>query len=106
MSIIPNVIGAFIAVTKGLLKGLKDLEVEGEWRPSKLQRYWERQVYSEESWRLEETCGHSNSSKWSSAKADVKNSQGVNNNRNNTDDNIEKSLDLVRGTCGWRLNKK
>ena len=51
VTIILIVIGAFGTVTKGLLKGLED-----EWRPSKLQHYWERSEYWEESWRLEETC--------------------------------------------------
>ena len=36
MIIIPNVIGAFGTVTKGLLKGLEDLEVGERGRPSKL----------------------------------------------------------------------
>ena len=35
MTIIPVVIGAFGTVIKGLLKGLEDLEVADEWRPSK-----------------------------------------------------------------------
>ena len=34
MTIIPIAIGAFGTVTKGLLKGLEDLEVAAEWRPS------------------------------------------------------------------------
>ena len=33
------VIGVFGTVTKGLLKGLEDLEVGAEWRPSKQQHY-------------------------------------------------------------------
>ena len=70
VTIVPIVIGAFSTVTKGLLKGL-----ENKWRPSKLLHYWERPEYGEESWRLEETCFHSNSSERSSANADVKNSQ-------------------------------
>ena len=36
-----------------------------------------------DTWRLEVTCRHSNFSEKSSANADVKNSQGVNNNNNN-----------------------
>ena len=39
VTIIPIVIGAFGTVTKGLLKGLEDLEVGREWRPSKQQHY-------------------------------------------------------------------
>ena len=45
-----------------------------EWRPSKLQHSWERPEYWEESWRLEKTCCHSNSSERPSALADIKNS--------------------------------
>ena len=54
-----------------------------ECRPSKRPHYWKRPEYWEESWRLEETCCHSNSSEKPSAKADAKNSKGVNNNNNN-----------------------
>ena len=72
VTIKPNVIGAFGTVTKGLLKGLEDLEVGG-----RVEHYWGRPKYWEESWRLEETCCHSNSSERPSAKTDVKNSQGV-----------------------------
>ena len=43
MTIIPIVIGTFGTVTKGLLKGLEDLEQ---------QHYWKRTEYWEESWRL------------------------------------------------------
>ena len=72
-------IGTFGTITKGLLKGLEDLEVGGRVEKSKLQRYWERPEYWEELWRLEETCCHLNSSERPSAKTNVKNSQGVNN---------------------------
>ena len=34
-TIIPNIIGGLGTVTKGLLKGLEDLEVGNVWRPSK-----------------------------------------------------------------------
>ena len=54
-----------------------------EWRPSKLQHYWEQPEYWEESWGLEETCCHSNSSERPPANAVVKNSKGVNNNNDN-----------------------
>ena len=66
VTIVPIVIGTFGTVTKGLLKAL-------EWGPSKRQHYWKRPEYCEESWRLEETCCHSNSSEKPSANADVKN---------------------------------
>ena len=55
-------------------------KLEDEWRLSKLQHYWERLEYWEESWRLEETCCHSNFCGKLSAGADVKNSKGMNNN--------------------------
>ena len=42
-----------------------------EWRPSKLQHYWERPEYLEDSRRLEETCGRLNSSERPSALADM-----------------------------------
>ena len=66
--------GAFWTVTKVLLKGLEDLELADGWRPSKRQHYWERTEYLEESWRLEETCCHSDSSEKPSANADEKSS--------------------------------
>ena len=68
----PIVIGAFGTVTKGLLKVLENFD---EWRPSKLLHYWELPEYWEMSWRLEETCCHSNSCEKPSAIADVKNSK-------------------------------
>ena len=43
----------------------------------------QRPEYWEESRRLEETCCHSNTSERPSVNADVKNSQGVNNDNNN-----------------------
>ena len=47
VTIVPIVIGAFGAVTKGLLKGLADMELADEWRPSKLLHYRERPEYWE-----------------------------------------------------------
>ena len=82
VKIAPIMIGAFGTVTKRLLKGLEDLEVGGWWRLSKLQHYWEWPEYWEESWRLEENCCHSNPNEKPSAKTDMKNSQGVNNDNN------------------------
>ena len=74
VTIIPIVIGAFGTITKGLLKGLEDLEA-GEWvetiqstallRTARILR------------RVLETCCHSNSSERLSANADVQNSRGV-----------------------------
>ena len=73
VTFIPIVIGALGTNTKELIKGLED-----EWRPSKLLHHWDWPDYWKESWRLEETCSHSNSSERLSANADVKNSQGAN----------------------------
>ena len=39
VTIVPNLIGAFGTVTKGLLKGLEDLEAGERARPSKLLHY-------------------------------------------------------------------
>ena len=73
-TIIPIVICAFGTGTKGLLKGLEELEVGG----------WEENIQTttllrtirilRKPWRLEETCCHSDSSEKSPAYADVKNS--------------------------------
>ena len=41
----------------------------------------------DESWRLEETCCHSDSSENPSGNTDVKNCKGVNNNNNNNNNN-------------------
>ena len=79
VTIVPIVIGALGTVTKGLLKGLEDLEVGGRvetiqttalLRTARILR------------RVLETCCHSNSSEKLSANTDVKNSRGVNNNNN------------------------
>ena len=56
--IVPIVIGAFGTVTKGLLKGLKDLEVSGQMETALLKTV---RILREESWKIEETCCHSNS---------------------------------------------
>ena len=52
VTIVVIMIGAFGTLTKGLLKGLDDLEVGGQVETSE---YWE------ESRRLEKTCCHSGS---------------------------------------------
>ena len=72
-----NVIGAFGTVTKGLLKGLKDLEIAGRVETTQTKHYWERPEYWEESWRFEETCCNLNSIEKQSAEIFVKNYQGV-----------------------------
>ena len=62
----PIVIGAFSAMTKGLVQGQEDMEIRG-WME-------DQPEYYEESWRIEETCCHSDSSGKPSANISVKNS--------------------------------
>ena len=50
-------------------------KLEDKWTPSKLQHCWDWPEYWEESWKLEETCCHSDSSEKPSVKDDVENSQ-------------------------------
>ena len=66
----PIVIGALGTVITRLVKGLEDLEIRG-WVEiiQTTAEYWE------ESWRLEETCCHSNSIQQPPAKAGDKISQ-------------------------------
>ena len=73
MTIVPIVMSAFGTITKGLLKGLEDLEFGGRVETIQWQHYWEGPEYWE-SWTLGKTCCHSNSSEKPSANADVKNS--------------------------------
>ena len=81
VTIVPIVIGTFGTMTKGLLKGLRDLEVGG--RVGTIQMTALLRTARDKSWRIEETCCHSNSSLKPSANTYVKNSKGVNNNDNN-----------------------
>ena len=75
--IVSIVIGAFGTITKGLLKGLEDLEIGRQvetiqttalLRTARILR------------RVLETCCHSDSSEKPSVNTDVKNSKGVNDN--------------------------
>ena len=79
MTIVPIVIGALGTITKGLLKGMEDMEVGGQvetiqrtalLRTARILR------------RVLETWGHSNSGEKPSTNTDVKNCKGVNNNYN------------------------
>ena len=55
-------IGFLRKIPKGLIRGMEELGItENETRPSKLQHYWDRPEYDEDSWRFEESC-HSDSS--------------------------------------------
>ena len=74
---VPIGIGAFGTITKGLLKGLEDLEVGGQVETIQMTALLRTARILR--WVLE-TCSHSNSSEKPSANTDVKNSKGVNNN--------------------------
>ena len=74
VTIVPIVIGALGTITKGLLKGLEDLEVGGRIETIQTTALLRTARILRESWRLEETCYHSDSSEKPSANADVKNS--------------------------------
>ena len=69
----PIAIGALGTITKGLLKGLEDLEI-GKWVETIQRQHCKEQPESwDESWRLEETWCYSNSSVKPSVNTDVKN---------------------------------
>ena len=70
VTIIPIVSGAFGTVTKGLLKGLEDLEVGRQVETIQTTLLRTARILR----RVLETCGHSNSSEKPLANADVKNS--------------------------------
>ena len=73
-----------------------------KWKPSKLQYYWDRLEYREESWRLEETCSHSNSSEKPSANAGVKNSKRRRRMNNNNNDNNYYNF-IEKNMKNWRI---
>ena len=79
VKIIPVVIGCFSTVTKGLLKGLEDLEVGGQVETIQTTTLLRTTGILR---RVQDSCGdllHSNPREKPSAKTGVKNSQGVNN---------------------------
>ena len=71
MTMIQIVIGALETVTKGLIKGLEDLEIRGLVEIIQTTVFLDRPEYGEESWRLD-TCCHLNSNERPLANADVK----------------------------------
>ena len=77
VTIVSIVIGALGTLTKGLLKGLEDLEVGGRVETIQTTALLRTARIGDESWRLEETCCHSNSSEKPSANTDEKNSKEV-----------------------------
>ena len=102
VTIVPIVIGALGTVTKGLLKGLEDLEVGGRvetiqtialLRTARILR------------RVLETWGNLLSLKLQWKSTDVKNSRGVNNN-NNEDWKLQHCWDRREyWEESWRLEK-
>ena len=80
MTIIPVVICALSAITKGLVQGLEDFEITGWVETTKKLYYWELLEYLQESWKLEETCCHSTSREKPSAYVGEKNTQKWTNN--------------------------
>ena len=81
---VPIVIGALGTVTKGLLKGLEDLEIGGRVETIQMTALLTTARILR---RVLETCYHSNFSEKPSANTDVKNSKGVNNNNYNNNNN-------------------
>ena len=77
VTIVPIVIGAFGRVTKGLLKGLEDLEDGGRVETIQTTTLLRTARILRKLWRLEETCCHSNSSEILSANASVKHSNEI-----------------------------
>ena len=76
VTVIPIVIGALGKIPTWLVKGSRRLgKKKVEWRPSKLQHYYDRLEYWEEFWTLKESCCDSNSIEKPSANDGEKNSQ-------------------------------
>ena len=104
VTIIPNVIGALGTDTKGLIKGLKDVDITGRIEtvqtPALLRspRTLRRNL---ETWG--DAC-HSNSSGKPSANDDVKNSQWLNNNNNNNKNNDPIYQPLHSGRIWHKVN--
>ena len=74
VTIVPIVIGALGTITKGLLKGLEDLEVGGRIEIIQMTALLSSAKSWDKSGRLEGTWCHSDSSEKLSGNADVKNS--------------------------------
>ena len=81
VTIVPIVIGALGTITKGLLKGLEDVEVGGRVKTIQMTAFLRTATILRS---VLETCCHSKSSEKPSANTDVKNSKGVNNDNNIT----------------------
>ena len=81
VTIEPIVIGAFVTITKRLLKSLEDLEVGGSVETIQMTALQRTARILRRDLEIEETCSHSNSSEKPSANIDVKNCKGVNNKK-------------------------
>ena len=77
VTVITIEIGALGTVIKESVPGLEDLEITRDYPNYRITEI--NQNTDKSSWRLEETCSHSNFSERPSANTDVKNCQGVNN---------------------------
>ena len=80
VTIVPIVIGALGIITKGLLKGLEDLEIGGRVETIQTTALPRTARILRRVLGLEETCCHSNFSEKPSVNTDVKNSKAVNYN--------------------------
>ena len=89
VTITPIVIGAFSTITKGLLKGLEDLEVGCQMETIQTTALLKTARILR---RVLETCCHSNASERPSAYADVKTLMSNNNNNNNNNVDHRKKL--------------
>ena len=83
MTITPIVIGAFGIVTKGLLKGLEDLEIGGRVETIQTSTLLRTARILRRVGRLEEISCHSNFSGRPSALADMKKKNNNDNDNNN-----------------------
>ena len=77
VTIVPIGIDVLGIITKGLLKGLEDLEVDGRVEAIQTTALLRTARILRRVWRVEETCCHSNCSEKPSANTDMKNSKGV-----------------------------
>ena len=80
VAIILIVIGALGKVIKGLIQGLEDMEIRGRVEIIQTTVLVRSTRILRRVLEIGETCCHSNSNEWPTAKTDMKNPQGVNNN--------------------------
>ena len=97
VTIVPIVTGALGTITKGLLKGLKDLE-----ETIQMTALLRTARIVNESWSLEEICCHSNSNEKPSPNTDGKNSNGVYNNNNHNNNNLKRWISTSNLLGNWK----